>query len=104
MVSRPTVIKRDVDTLPYRYLILSNKPLGEVYKANDSFVETIHVLPVCPCGVCGRDKEVAVEIDKAKLKYFNLSVAKVAKRIKAENVLNPAGSLVSGQTRDQRAF
>lgn len=101
-VETPTVIKRDVDALPIMDIsILSNRPLGEVYtKANDSFVETIQrasgVSDVEVYG--GRDKEVAVEVDKAKLKYFNLSVAEIVKRIKAENVLNPAGSLFHGQT------
>ncbi|MCH4157814.1 MAG: efflux RND transporter permease subunit [Acidaminococcaceae bacterium] len=101
-VETPTVIKRDVDALPIMDIsILSNRPLGEVYtKANDAFVETIQrasgVSDVEVYG--GRDKEVAVEVDKAKLKYFNLSVAEIVKRIKAENVLNPAGSLFHGQT------
>ena len=101
-IETPTVIKRDVDALPIMDIsILSNKPLGEVYtKANDSFVETIQRAPgVSDVEVYGgRDKEVAVEVDKAKLKYFNLSVAEIVKRIKAENVLNPAGSLFHGQT------
>ena len=99
-IETPTVIKRDVDALPIMDIsVLSNRPLDEVYtKTNDDFVQTIQrasgVSDVEVYG--GRDKEVAVEVDKEKLKYYNLSVAEIVKRIKTENVLNPSGSLFHG--------
>ncbi|WP_330997946.1 efflux RND transporter permease subunit [Pectinatus sottacetonis] len=46
----------------------------------------------------GRDKEIAVNVDKDKLKYFGLSLAQIISQIKQENVLAPAGSVYGKQT------
>lgn len=96
-IKTPTVLKRDVDALPILEIsVLSDKPLGDVYTlANDVFVERLQraggVSDVQVGG--GRDKEVAVEVDKDKLKYFNISLSQIVSRIQQENVLTPAGSV-----------
>ncbi len=96
-IKTPTVIKRDVDALPIMEIsVLSDKPLGDVYTvANDTFVEQLQraegVSDVQLGG--GRDKEIAVNVDKDKLAYYNLSLSQIVTRVEQENVLTPAGSV-----------
>ncbi|WP_196604052.1 efflux RND transporter permease subunit [Pectinatus haikarae] len=101
-IQTPTVLKRDVDALPILEIsVLSDRPLGEVYTvANDTFVEQLQraggVSDVQLGG--GRDKEIAVNVDKDKLAYFNLSLAQIVSRIEQENVMTPAGSVFDSQS------
>ncbi|WP_182187246.1 efflux RND transporter permease subunit [Pectinatus frisingensis] len=101
-IQTPTVLKRDVDALPILEIsVLSNKPLGDVYTvANDTFVERLQraggVSDVQIGG--GRDKEVAVNVDKDKLAYFGLSLSQIVSRIEQENILTPAGSVYGPQS------
>jgi HAE1 family hydrophobic/amphiphilic exporter-1 len=98
-IQTPTVMKRDVNASPIMEIsVIADKPLGDVYTlANDVFVERLQrasgVSDVQLYG--GRDKEVAVEVDKDKLSYFNISLSDITNRIKQENVLTPAGSVFS---------
>ena len=101
-IQTPTVLKRDVDALPILEIsVLSDKPLGDVYTlANDVFIERLQraggVSDVQLGG--GRDKEIAVEVDKDKLSYFNLSLSQIVTRIQQENILTPAGSVFGPQS------
>ena len=101
-IQTPSVMKRDVDALPILEIaVLSDKPLSDVYAvANDTFVERLQraggVSDVQIYG--GREKEVAVEVDKDKLNYFHVSLQQIASRISQENVLTPAGSVFGGGT------
>lgn len=94
---QPVVIKRDLNATPILEIsVLADKPLSDVYGlANDVFVERIQraggVSDVELNG--GRDKEIAVEVDKDKLNYYNISLNQIANRIKQENVQSPAGSV-----------
>jgi HAE1 family hydrophobic/amphiphilic exporter-1 len=96
-IQTPTVMKRDVNATPIMEIsVIADKPLGDVYTlANDVFVERLQrasgVSDVQLYG--GRDKEVAVEVDKDKLSYFDISLSDITNRIKQENVLTPAGSV-----------
>lgn len=96
-VKEPVVIKRDINATPIMEVsILSDKPLGEVYSlANNVFIEKVQrasgVSDVQIDG--GRDKEVAVEVDKKQLSYFNVSLNQIVNRIQQENMLTPAGSV-----------
>lgn len=96
-VKTPSVIKRDINASPILEVsIVSGKPLSEVYTlANDVFSERLQrasgVSDVSLFG--GRDKEVAVEVDKDKLSYYNISLSSIVSRIQQENVLTPAGSV-----------
>lgn len=93
----PVVIKRDMNASPVMEIsVLADKPLAEVYSmANHVFTEQLQradgVSDVQLGG--GRDKEIAVEVDKDKLSYFGLSLNQIVSRIKQENVLAPAGSV-----------
>jgi HAE1 family hydrophobic/amphiphilic exporter-1 len=99
-VKEPVVIKRDANALPIMEVsVIADKPLGEVYSlANNVFIERLQraggVSDVQLYG--GRDKEIAVEVDKDKLSYFNISLDQIVKRIQQENVLTPAGSVFTG--------
>lgn len=96
-IQTPTVMKRDVNAAPIMEIsVIADKPLGDVYTlANDAFVERLQrasgVSDVQLYG--GRSKEIAVEVDKDKLSYFNISLSQIAARIKQENILTPAGSV-----------
>ncbi|MBU2702061.1 HAE1 family hydrophobic/amphiphilic exporter-1 [Sporomusaceae bacterium BoRhaA] len=96
-IQEPVVIKRDINALPIMQIsVLADKPLADVYTlANDVFVERLQraggVSDVTLDG--GRDKEVAVEVDKDKLAFFNISLDQIINRIEQENVLTPAGSV-----------
>ncbi len=96
-VQQPVVMKRDVNALPIMEIsVLADKPLAEVYQtASDTFSERLQraggVSDVQLYG--GRDKEIAVEVDKDKLSYFNITLDQIASRIRQENILAPAGSV-----------
>lgn len=101
-VKTPSVIKRDVNATPIMEIsVVSGKPLADVYTlANDVFVERLQrasgVSDVTLFG--GRDKEVAVEVDKDKLSYYNISLSQIVNRIQQENTLTPAGSVFTDKT------
>ena len=44
----------------------------------------------------GLERQINVELDKAKLQGYNLSVERIAKRLREENITLPAGNLKSG--------
>lgn len=96
-IKEPVVIKRDINATPIMEIsVLADKPLGEVYAmANNVFMEKMQrasgVSDVQLDG--GRDKEVAVEVDKNQLSYFNVSLTQIVDRIQKENMLTPAGSV-----------
>lgn len=96
-IDDPVVIKRDVNAAPIMEVsILADKPLAEVYsQASNVFVERLQraggVADVQLDG--GRDKEIAVDVDKDKLAFYNVSIDQIASRIKTENSLQPAGSV-----------
>jgi hydrophobic/amphiphilic exporter-1 (mainly G- bacteria), HAE1 family len=96
-IQEPVVIKRDINAQPIMQVsVLADKPLADVYTlANDVFVERLQrasgVSDVTLDG--GRDKEVAVEVDKDKLSFFNISLDQIITRIQQENTLTPAGSV-----------
>lgn len=96
-IQQPVVMKRDVNALPIMEIsVLADKPLAEVYQtASDTFSERLQrasgVSDVQLYG--GRDREIAVEVDKDKLSYFNIALDQIVSRIQQENVLAPAGSV-----------
>jgi HAE1 family hydrophobic/amphiphilic exporter-1 len=96
-IQEPVVIKRDVNAASIMEIsVIADKPLADVYAvANDVFVERLQrasgVSDVSLDG--GRDKEIAVEVDKDKLSYYNISLNQIISRIQQENVLTPAGSV-----------
>jgi len=96
-VDEPVVVKRDINATPiFEIAVTSNQPLADTYtKANDVFKERLQradgVSEVTLNG--GRDKEVAVEVDSNKLRFYNLSLGQIITKIKGENILLPAGTI-----------
>ena len=101
-VEEPVVIKRDINALPIMEIaVTSNHSLSEVYTRADSiFRERLSrasgVSEVALHG--GRDKEIAVEVDKDKLAFYNLSINQVISLIKGENLLLPTGTVYTDKS------
>lgn len=102
-IDEPVVIKRDINAQPIVELaILSKYPLGDIYsKASNTFQERLQqsdgVSEIELYG--GRDKEVAVEIDKDKMAFYRLTLRRITDKINAENQLLPSGSVYTDKTR-----
>lgn len=101
-IDEPSVRKRDINaTTILEIAVTSNQPLADTYtKANDVFKERLQrgdgVSEVLLDG--GRDKEVAVELDKNKLRFYNLAINQIVSKIKGENTLLPAGTVFNDKT------
>lgn len=101
-IDEPVVVKRDINATPVLEIaVTSPYSLSETYtRADDVFKERLErangVSEVELYG--GRDKEVAVEVDKDRLQYYNLSLNQVVDRIKGENTLLPSGSVYTDKT------
>ncbi|MEG6586381.1 efflux RND transporter permease subunit [Dendrosporobacter sp. 1207_IL3150] len=96
-IDEPVVVKRDINAAPVLEIAVTSKyPLSDIYaKANSTFKERLEQSP----GVSevslygGRDKEIAVEVDKEKLAFYNLSLSQIVNKVKGENALLPSGSV-----------
>lgn len=101
-IDEPVVIKRDITATPVLEIAVTSKqPLADIYtKANSVFKERLQraegVSEVTLYG--GRDKEVAVEVDSNKLRFYNLSLSQIISKIKGENILLPAGTVFSDKS------
>ena len=101
-IDEPAVVKRDINATPILEIaVTSNQPLADTYtKANDVFKERLQrgdgVSEVILYG--GRDKEVAIELDKNKLRFYNLAINQIVSKIKSENTLLPAGTVYNDKT------
>jgi hydrophobic/amphiphilic exporter-1 (mainly G- bacteria), HAE1 family len=99
----PVVIKRDMNATPIvEIAITSQHPLSVVYsKTQNTFEDVIQQAS----GVSeielhgGRDKEVAVEVDKDKMAAYKLTLSKLVAAVKAENQLLPSGSVYTETTK-----
>jgi hydrophobe/amphiphile efflux-1 (HAE1) family protein len=101
-IDEPSVVKRDINaTSVLEIAVISDQPLSDVYAmANNVFKERLQradgVSEVLLNG--GRDKEVAVEIDRNKLRFYNLALNQIVNKIKGENVLLPAGTVYQAKS------
>ena len=101
-IDEPVVIKRDINAIPVMFIaVQSNHSLDDMYsKASNDFQDVLQQAD----GVSeielhgGRDKEIAVEVDKDKLVHYDMTLAQVVKAIKSENVLMPSGSVYTDAT------
>lgn len=99
----PVVIKRDINAKPIVELaVMSQHSLAETYTMTDRvFQETLQqaggVSEIELHG--GRDKEVAVEVDRDKMAAYKLTLAKIAAAIRNENQLLPSGSVYTETTK-----
>lgn len=96
-IDDPVVIKRDLNAMPIMNVaIMAKYPLAEMYsKAQYTFTDELQqaagVSEIVLQG--GRDKEVAVEVDKGKMAAQHLTLDKIVAAVKAENQLLPSGSV-----------
>ncbi len=101
-VDDPVVIKRDINASPIvQIAVLSKNSLSDIYsKASNVFQDRLQqsdgVSEIELSG--GRDKEIAVEIDKDKLAFYKLTLNQVISKINSENALLPSGSIYTTTT------
>lgn len=96
-IDEPVVSKWDMNTSPILEIaVLAPTPLGEIYtKTENTFVDRIQQVD----GVAdvelngGRDREIAIEVNKDKLAFYRLSLEQVTNLLKSENKLLPAGTI-----------
>ncbi|MDY4697376.1 MAG: efflux RND transporter permease subunit [Selenomonas montiformis] len=99
----PVVIKRDINAKPIVELaVMSQHSLAETYTMTDRvFQETLQqaggVSEIELHG--GRDKEVAVEVDRDKMAAYKLTLARIAAAIRNENQLLPSGAVYTETTK-----
>ncbi len=99
----PVVIKRDINAKPIVELaVISQHSLSDTYSMTDNvFQETLQqaggVSEIELHG--GRDKEVAIEVDRDKMAAYKLTLAKISSAIKKENQLLPSGSVYTETTK-----
>lgn len=92
----PVVEKRDMDAAPIIDLaVLSSHPLDEMYSMADNtftndFTKADGVSDVELHG--GRNKEIAVKVDRDKLSYYGITMNDIISTLEKENKLAPAGS------------
>ena len=98
----PVVIKRDMNAKPVLELAVMSQ-----HSVADTYMETENVFQdeLSQAGGVseielhgGRDKEVAVDVDRDKMAAYHLTLAKISSAIKAENKLVPSGTVYTEQT------
>ena len=96
-VDNPVVMKWDMNAQPVMILQLtSSKPLYESYElAKDLVKERLQRVPgVADVSVVGGQKrEIQINLDKAKLEGYGISISQVVSRLRAENLNQPSGRL-----------
>ena len=99
----PVVVKKDLDATPLIELaVTSPQSLSTIYsRTYNDFQNTIQqaegVSDVELSG--GRDREVAIEVDKNKMASYKLTLPKLVAAVKAENQLLPSGSVYTETTK-----
>ena len=83
---------------------MSNHPLDEMYSMADNtftneFTKAAGVSDVELSG--GRDKEIAVKVDRDKLSYYGITMKDIIDTLKRENKLAPAGSSYTDRRQTQ---
>lgn len=99
--SDPTVFKADSGSMPIMVITL-NGPQGQdaLYElANDELKARLQTVPgVASVSVTGgRDREIQIEADPAKLAAYSLSLDEVQQAVANNNVTSPAGSMDQGR-------
>lgn len=99
----PVVIKRDINAKPIVELaVMSQHSLGMTYSMTENVFQDVlqqagGVSEIELHG--GRDKEVAVEVDREKLAAYKLTLPKIASAIRNENQLMPSGPVYTESTK-----
>lgn len=100
-IDEPVVIKRDMNAAPILNIaVISKNALGDIYsRVENTFQDRLQqsdgVSEIELSG--GRDKEIAVEIDRDRLTYYKLSLNQVTAALRAENSLLPSGAVYTDE-------
>ena len=98
-IDEPVVIKRSSDEYPIMEIAVTAPfDASDIYSmAEDTFSERLQqaagVADIELSG--GREKEIAVDVDKERLNYYGLTLKDIIQAIKDENVLVSSGSVYS---------
>ncbi|HWR09199.1 MAG TPA: efflux RND transporter permease subunit [Sporomusa sp.] len=101
-ISEPVVIRRDANAMPVMEIaVKAGYPLSDIYgKADQVFKERLQradgVSDISLGG--GREKELAILVERDKLLLYKLSLTQIVNRLKEENLLMPAGSVYTDST------
>ena len=99
----PVVVKRDINAKPIMELaVMSQHSLGDTYSMTENVFQDVlqqagGVSEIELHG--GRDKEVAVEVDREKMAAYKLTLPKIASAIRNENQLIPSGPVYTETTK-----
>jgi hydrophobic/amphiphilic exporter-1 (mainly G- bacteria), HAE1 family len=102
-IDDPVVIKRDMNAKPIVEIAMTSPyPLSTSYsKAENVFQDVLQqssgVSEIEIYG--GRDKEVAIEIDKDKMAAYHLTLDKIVSALNSENQLLPSGPVYTEKTK-----
>ncbi|NPV92872.1 MAG: efflux RND transporter permease subunit [Firmicutes bacterium] len=104
----PVVVKRDINAMPVMFLGISSpysrvdtyNTVNEVFK--DRLQQVPGVADVSAFG--GRQKEIAVEVDREKLLFYNVALNSIISKIDAENATSPSGRLHREKDYDLRVM
>lgn len=96
-VEKPIVQKHDMNAEPILTLAVSgNRPLNEIYditkdtiKARIETVEGVAAINI----IGGKKQQVRIDIDRARLESYGLSVNQIIQLLKAENLNVPTGNI-----------
>lgn len=95
--SDPIVYKQDMNDQPVLIMALkSPRPLYETKKMADDFIKDRlqKIAGVANVSVVGGQKrEIAINVDKAKLTGYGISINQITNRLRAENLNQPSGRL-----------
>lgn len=93
----PTVSKVDIGAMPVVYLGMSGKRTAqEIRKIADDIVkDRLSKIPgVASVGISGGEiREIQVQVDKERLKAYNITILQVLQFLQAGNISLPAGSV-----------
>lgn len=96
-IEKPVVQKIDMNAEPVLTLAVSGqRPLNEIYDiSKDSIKARLETIPgVASINVIGgRKRQVRVEVDRARIESYGLSVNQVIQLLKAENLNAPSGTV-----------
>ncbi|MHB8984472.1 MAG: efflux RND transporter permease subunit [Eubacteriales bacterium] len=94
---KPVVQKYNMNAQPIMTIVLAGtRPLYSTYKiAKDTVKQQLEAIPgVGKVDVVGgQEREIDIQVDRAKMEGFGLSINQVANRLRLENMNIPAGSL-----------
>jgi HAE1 family hydrophobic/amphiphilic exporter-1 len=99
----PNVIKADINAFPILVMSLSGPQRQDILfeMAEQDLKPRLQAIPgVASISIAGgREREIQVNVDSAKLAAYGLSMSRVQQALAANNITFPAGSLETGRSK-----